>query len=165
MRLPVATGIIVLAAGLLQACQSAQSGRTGTDVAARQAVQASAATPQVEPAARLREQARLYAERLNQGRCTTGPEAAAFDAAFNAVETGRPAFTPGGGTGARDAELAFEAERALAEARLDIGDAARTGGCADIANAQYRIVIRSFPGPANAPYRRRAEIGLSALQL
>jgi hypothetical protein len=166
MRLPIATGIIVLVMSVLQACQSAQSGKTSTEAASGQAAQRSASTAQAEQAARLREQARAYAERLNQGRCATSPEAASFDAAFNAAEKSLPTLRARDDvTGVPDAQLAIETERTLAEARLDVGDAARIGGCSEIANAQYRIVIRSFPGPAHASYRRRAEMGLSALQL
>jgi hypothetical protein len=166
MRLPIATGIIVLVAGVLQACQSAQSGKANTEAASGEAAQRSAATARAEQTARLREQARAYAERLNQGRCATSPEAASFDAAFNAAEKSLPTLkTADGVTGIPDTQLAIETERALAEARLDVGDAARIGGCSEIANAQYRIVIRAFREPAHAPYRRRAEMGLSALQL
>ncbi|HEX2726275.1 MAG TPA: hypothetical protein VHN20_10685 [Beijerinckiaceae bacterium] len=167
MRLPIATGIIVLVAGLLQACQSAQSGKTSTEIASAQAAQPSAAPVQIQHTSRLREQARAYAERLNQGRCAAGAEAASFDATSNALEKDLPALKAGEAAvmGASDARLAGEVERALAEARLDIGDAARTGGCADIANVQYRMVLRSFPGAAHAGYRRRAEMGLSGLQL
>jgi hypothetical protein len=166
MRLPIATGIIVLAAGMLQACQTAQSGKAATELAAGQAPQPSAATAQAEQTARLRAQARAYAERLNQGRCATSPEAASFDAAFNAAEKNLPGVRAGDDvTGVPGAQLGLETERTLAEARLDVGDAARIGGCADVASAQYRTVIRMFSGPAYAPYRRRAETGLSALQL
>jgi hypothetical protein len=165
MRLPVATGIVVLAAGLLQACQSVQSGKT-TEVASARAVQVNAVPSQVQQAARLKEQARAYAERLNQGRCAASPEATSFDAAFSAIERDLPALKTGEAVaGLPDAQLASDVERTLAEARLDVGDAARIGGCPDIANTQYRTVIRSFSGAAYAPYRRRAEIGLSALQL
>ena len=57
------------------------------------------------------------------------------------------------------------APQLIAEARLDIADAARIGGCPEIAGPQYRLVIRSFPGPAYLQIRRRAELGLSAMQL
>jgi hypothetical protein len=166
MRVPIATGIIVLVAGLLQACQSAQSGKTRTEITSAQAAQASAAPTQTQRTSHLREQARAYAERLNQGRCAAGAEAASFDATSNALEKDLPALKAGEAvTGTPDTQLAGEVERALAEARLDVGDAARTGGCPDIANVQYRTVLRSFPGAAHAGYRRRAEMGLSGLQL
>jgi hypothetical protein len=57
------------------------------------------------------------------------------------------------------------APQLIAEARLDIADAARIGGCPEIADSQYRLVIRSFPGRAYVEIRRRAELGLSAMQL
>ena len=165
MRLPIATGIVVLVAGTLQACQSVQSRTASTEVASGQAAQASAVPVQVQQTTRLREQARVYAARLNQGRCSTSPEAASFDATSNVLERDLPALRAGNIGGAPDTQLAGDVERALAEARLDVGDAARTGGCADVASIQYRTVLRFFPGAEHAPYRRRAETGLSALQL
>ena len=165
MRLPIATGIIVLVAGMLQACQSVQSGGTSAEIVSSQAAQASAAPAQVQQTTRLRDQARAYAARLNQGRCATSPEAASFDATSNALERDLPALKAGDIGGAADAQLPGDVERTLAEARLDVGDAARTGGCPDVANAQYRTVLRSFPGAVHAAFRRRAEMGLSALQL
>jgi hypothetical protein len=165
MRLPIATGILVLATGMLQACQSVQSGTTSAKIASGEAAQASAVPAPIDQTNRLREQARVYAARLNQGRCATSPEGTSFDTTSNALERDLPALKAGGIGGAPDPELAGEVERTLAESRLDVGDAARTGGCPDVANTQYRIVLRAFPGAAHAAYRRRAEMGLSALQL
>jgi hypothetical protein len=62
---------------------------------------------------------------------------------------------PGSGTSA-------EMATTLAEARLQVGDAASAAGCLDIANAQYKAVLRSASGPGSASYRQRAELGLSA---
>jgi hypothetical protein len=155
--------VTVVVACVLQACQSADSGKPTAQVARAAVVERNAATTHAQQNARLKEQARAYAARLNQGRCATSEEAMLFDVASQESETSlRTTIDP---TGVPDAQLAAEAEQALAEARLDVGDAARIGGCSDIANAQYRIVLRSFPGPANVAYRRRAELGLSAMQL
>lgn len=106
---------------------------------------------------RLKTQARAYAERLNQGRCGMDRERTEFDNALTAVESSLAA--------AADTQIASEAERVVAEARLDVADAARNGGCSEIANAQYKTIVRTFRGPAFAKYRNQAEIGLSAMQL
>jgi hypothetical protein len=138
-------GVLALASAMLPACQSADAGRSGVAVA--QSAEPDAAF-QGESARRLKEQARAYAERLNRGRCETSPLV---------TEDGLAALD--------DALSAEDGRRELAEARLEIADAARIGGCSDIANAQYRTVLRSFPGAAYEVYRRRAEFGLSAMQL
>jgi hypothetical protein len=112
----------------------------------------------------LKEQARAYAARLRRDGCVKSPEGAMFEAAARTAErelAGLGQSQPGtglppGSTG--------ETATTLAEARLEVGDAASASGCLDIANVQYKAVIRS-PGTVQASYRQRAELGLSASQL
>ena len=153
MRWLTVASLIVLVGCLLQACQSGDLGKPN-DVAQTRVTEPNRVIP-------LREEARAYATRLNQGRCEAPQERASFEAALHAAERSL-SNSAQASDGTQSEE---ETRRALAKARLEIGDAARNGGCPDIASAQYTTLIRSFPGAAYAQFRHEAEIGLSALQL
>jgi hypothetical protein len=146
----------VLAMGLLQGCQIASSGKP--DEVADTAVAAPGPEAAVaQGTTSVRERARAYAARLDAGRCDGGPERRSFEAAEAELSQ---LSKSGDGTQATE-----DPASVLAQARIDVADAARNGGCADIATAQYKTVLRSFPGPAYARFRQQAELGLSALQL
>jgi hypothetical protein len=165
MRPVISVGLAALLACTLQSCQAVE--KANSDIAAAPNPERGVVTSRSEQNLRLRTQARAYAERLDRGRCDMGREKADFENALIAVESSVPALR-NAGTGSPvvdDAQLAAETEQALAEARLDVADAARTGGCSEIASSQYQAVVRAFRGPTFAKYRQRAEIGLSALQL
>ena len=162
MRAVIAVSVTALLGCTLQSCQKSEKADALIGVA--QAGQSAAPSPS-EPALRLKSQARAYAERLSQGHCGT-PERMEFDKALLVVEGNLPVLrnnenapTPG------NAAIAGQAEEVVAETRLDVADAARTGGCPEIANAHYKAVVRAFRGPAFARYWQRAELGLSAMQL
>ena len=163
MRSMIAVGMTVLAC-TLQGCQME---RETPIIAAAPSPESIVIASQSERTMRLRKQARAYAERLDQGRCAPGRERADFDDALSAVESNLPALRNAESASPviHDAQLASDAEQVLAEVRLDVADAARTGGCSDIANSQYQVIVRTFRGPAFARYRQRAEMGLSAMQL
>jgi len=164
MRSMMAVCMTVLMACVMQGCRTERETPT---IAAAPSPESIVIASQSERTIRLRRQARAYAERLDQGRCAPGRERAEFDDALSAVESNLPALRNAGAASPliHDAGLASDAEQVLAEARLDVADAARTGGCSDIANSQYQIIVRTFRGPAFAKYRQRAEMGLSAMQL
>jgi hypothetical protein len=165
MRSVITAGLTALLACTLQCCQAVE--KTNSDIAVAAHPDRSVATTQSERNLRLRNQARTYASRLDQGRCDLARERSEFETALTAVESHLPALrnADAGTPVINDAQLAAEAEQALAEARLDVADAARTGGCSDIANSHYKAVVHAFRGPTFAKYRQRAEMGLSALQL
>ena len=158
MRSVIAVGAVALLA--LQSCQTPE--RTGTLVEIAQGGRSAAPSPP-DPALRLRTEARAYAERLNQGRCNT-PERREFDTTLSTVESILPVANAGAVPDAGNAAPANQVE-VVAEARLDVADAARHGGCPEIANLHYHAVIRASRGPAFARFRQRAELGLSAMQL
>ena len=165
MRSVISSVITTLLACTLQCCQAVE--KTNSNIAVGPDTGRSLAISQSERNLRLRDQARAYAGRLDQGRCDMGRERTEFENALSAVESDLPALR-NAATGASvidDARLVGDAEQVLAEARLDVADAARNGGCSDIANAQYKAVVRAFRGPTFAKYRQRAEMGLSAMQL
>ena len=164
MRFFTAIGGAVLLASLLQGCQSTDYQTAYASAAAAPARDMRAIQVPAEQKADLRDQARAYAARLNRDGCVKSPEGATFEAAsvdferdLAALKRGdtQPADMPGSGTAAETATT-------LAEARLQVGDAASASGCLDIADAQYKAVLRSVSGPAYASYRQRAELGLSA---
>jgi hypothetical protein len=163
MRSMIAVGMTVLVC-TIQGCQRE---RETPIIAAAPSPESIVVASQSERTMRLRKQARAYAERLDQGRCAPGRERAEFDDALSAVESNLPALRNAETASPviHDAQLASDAEQVLAEVRLDVADAARTGGCSDIANSQYQVIVRTFRGPAFARYRQRAEMGLSAMQL
>ena len=146
----------LLAVGLLPGCQVALSGKPD-EVAQSPVVTPSPVAPLEGSTTRLREQARTYAARLDRGRCDGGPERESFEAAEAELSQL--------GKSSDGTQVADDPARVLARARIEIADAARNGGCADIATTQYKTVLRSFPGPAYAHFRQQAELGLSALQL
>jgi hypothetical protein len=146
----------VLAVGLLQGCQIANSGKPD-EVTETAVIAPSPGAAVAQGMTSVRERARAYAARLNVGRCDGGPERGSFEAAEAELSQ---LSKSGVGTPAPE-----DPGSVLAQARIDVADAARNGGCADIATAQYKTVLRSFPGPAYARFRQQAELGLSALQL
>ncbi len=152
----LATVSAALAVGLLQGCQIANSGKPD-EVTQSPVTAPDSGAAVAQGTTSVRERARAYAARLDVGRCDGGQERGSFEAA----EAELSQLTRSG-----DATLASDdPARVLAQARIEIADAARNGGCAEIATAQYKTVIRSFPGPAYARFRQQAELGLSALQL
>jgi hypothetical protein len=163
MRSVICVSAAALLACTLQSCQAVE--KASSNIAA--APNPDRSVIESEQNLRLRNQARAYAERLDQGRCDRGREKTEFENALTAVESNLPALrqAEAGPLVIDDAQLAAKTEQVLAEARLDVADAARTGGCSDIASSQYQAVVRAFRGPTFAKYRQRAEIGLSALQL
>jgi hypothetical protein len=164
MRFFTATSGAVLLASLLQGCQSTDYQMAYASAAETPARDMRGSQVAAEQKVGLRDQARAYAARLNRDGCIKSPEGAMFEAAsadfernLAALKRGdnQPAGMPASGTAADTATT-------LAEARLQVGDAASAAGCLEIANTQYKAVLRSVSGPAYASYRQRAEIGLSA---
>jgi hypothetical protein len=164
MRLFTAAGGAMLLASMLQGCQAtdyqaAYASMTTTpppDVAAPQV----AAEQKVD----LRGQARAYVARLKRDGCIKSPEGASFEAASSTLESDLAALKRGDNqpAGMPGSTASAETATTLAEARLQVGDAASASGCLDVANAQYKAVLRAASGPGSASYRQRAELGLSA---
>ena len=167
MRLLTAIGGVVLLTTLPQGCQSADYKVAYASMTNAPRPETSPPELQAEQRPDLRDQARAYAARLKRDGCVKSREGALFEAASDSFDKDLGAQKRGDSQSAESSASGATtgAATALAEARLAVGDAASASGCLDIANAQYKAVIRSFPGPGNATYRQRAELGLSASQL
>jgi hypothetical protein len=165
MRSIIRVSTTVLLACVLQCCQPAD--KANFEFAASPGPVAGVITPQSDPIMRLRSGARAYVEHLNQGRCETGRERTEFDRAISGAEAtlAFPRSAETGSLGGDRGQASAEAEQAVAQVRLDVADAARNGGCSDIADVHYKAIVRDFRGPAFTQFRNRAEIGLSAMQL
>jgi hypothetical protein len=164
MRLFTAIGRAMLLASILLGCQSTDYQVAYASMPKAPPPDNGASQAPLEQKADLRDQARAYATRLKRDGCIKTPEAASFEAASASLERNLAVVKK---AGSQPAEMpasaaAPESAQALAEARLQVGDAASASGCLDIANAQYKAVLRSVSGPGSASYRQRAELGLSA---
>ncbi len=166
MRLVIALGGTVLLGSTLQGCQSMDS-KMARDVDRQTFPDIASSQTQTEQRPDLKAQAHVYAARLKRDGCVKSREGTLFEAASESVERELAALKQADNQLAKLPGRSPVAEMAttLAEARLEVGDAASASGCLDIANAQYRAVIRAFPGTVYASYRQRAELGLSASQL
>ena len=164
MRLLIAIGGTVLLSSMLQGCQSADYGmvQSGGGKTFNPEIVASQIQSEQRPA--LKDQARAYAARLKRDGCIKSPEGATFEAAAGTIEKELAGFGQNQPSTGLVPGSAPETVTTLAEARLEVGDAASASGCLDIANVQYKAVIRS-PGAVHASYKQRAELGLSASQL
>jgi hypothetical protein len=164
MRVFTATSGAVLLASLLQGCQSTDYQMAYASAAEAPARDMRTIQVAAEQKVGLRDQARAYAARLNRDGCVKSPEGATFEAASADFERNLAALKRGDNqlAGMPNSGTAAETATTLAEARLQVGDAASASGCLDVANTQYKAVLRSVSGPAYASYRQRAELGLSA---